>query len=313
MSNARQKKKKKNAAAKQAAAAYKGKNAPIKAAPVKKPQEKQALPEPEKNTPEVVKAPKAEPVKAECKKAEVEVKEPKKAEKPKPAEKKTDKNKSKPVKAAKSKPQKKHAKKSAGSLTKLLKAKIEAFGVNKFAAVVLAICVAIATVCIIAWVTSSRFGIPDDAVPEYKGQNISSDLTLYVLEDLSAQHEFADKMERKGDTKKFRYYAADELVFPEKNSQAALNLVNVSDNECVILASIVDESGNICFSSKGLPAGFCLTDIGIIDRPYGTHKMKLVVAGYDPETYKLIGVQSSDLTVQVGIEEETSDVEETQG
>ena len=41
--------------------------------------------------------------------------------------------------------------------------------------------------------------------------------------------------------------------------------------------------------------------------------MKLVVAGYDLETYELIGVQSSDLTVQVGIEEETSDVEEAQG
>lgn len=320
MANARQKKKKKNAAAKQAAAAYKGKNAPIKAAPVKKPQEKQTLPEPEnkkiepeKNKPDAVEVAKIETGKSECKKNEVKAKESEKVKKPKPAEKKTDKTKSKPVKASKSKPQKKRSKKSAGSLTKQLKSRIEAFGVNKFAAIVLAVSVVITAVCVIAWVTSSRFGIPDDAIPEYKGKNISSDLTLYVLEDLSAQHEFADKMDRKGDTKKFRYYAADELVFPEKNSQAALNLVNVSDNNCVIIASIVDDTGNICYSSRGLPAGWCLTDIGINDRPYGTHEMKLVVAAYDPETYELIGVQSSDLTVQVGIEEETSDVTQTQG
>ncbi len=302
MANARQKKKKKNAAAaKQAATAYKGKNAPIKAAPVKKPQE-------EKKEPDVVETPVAEPAKSEVTKPEPA----KVQEKKQPAEKTSAKaktKKSKPNKSSKAKAVKKYS----GSLTKQLKSKIEAFGVNKFAAVVLAVSVLIATVCIIAWVTSSRFGIPDDAIPEYKGKNISSDLTLYVLEDLSAQHEYADNMDRKGDTKKFRYYAADELLFPEKNSQAALNLVNVSDNNCVIIASIVDEAGNICFSSRGLPAGWCLTDIGINDRPYGTHEMKLVVAGYDPETYELIGVQSSDLTVQVGIEEETSDVTQTQG
>ena len=303
MASQRQKKKKKknSAAAKQAATAYKGKNAPIKAAPVKKPQE-------EKKEPVAVEIPVAEPVKVEAPKTE-----PKKVQEKKQPAKKAD-NKAKLQKQkAKASSKAKAVKKYSGSLAKQLKAKIEAFGVNKFAAIVLAVSVLITAVCVIAWVTSSRFGIPDEAIPEYRGKNISSDLTLYVLEDLSAQHEFADKMERKGDTKKFRYYAVDELVFPEKNSQAALNLVNVSDNNCVIIASIVDEAGNICFSSRGLPAGWCLTDIGINDRPYGTYEMKLVVAGYDPETYELIGVQSSDLTVQVGIEEETSDVTQTQG
>ncbi len=306
MANQRQKKKKKNAAAsKQAAAAYKGKNAPVKAAPAKKTQE---TPEPEVQ--------KAEPEKKESKrqdapKAVPQKKEPKKAELPKNTEKKQEQKKPKKVK--KTKTAKKTPRKTGGSFTKQLKTKIEAFGVNKFSAIVLAVCVLIASVCVIAWVTSSRFGIPEEAVPEYKGKNISSDLTLFVMEDLADQYEFSDRMKRKGDKKAFRYYAADELTFAEKNSQAALNLVNVSDNECVIIASIVDEAGNICFSSKGLPAGYCLTDVGINDRPYGTHQMKLVVAGYDPENYELIGVQSSDLTVQVGIEEETSDVKQTQG
>ncbi len=302
MANARQKKKKKNAAAaKQAATAYKGKNAPIKAAPVKKPQE-------EKKEPVVVETPVAEPAKVEVAKTETQIALKKKQ----PAEKtsaKAKSKKSKPNKSSKAKAVKKYS----GSLAKQLKAKIEAFGVNKFAAVVLAVSVLITAVCIIAWVTSSRFGIPDEAVPEYEGRDISSELTLYVTEDLAAQYEFSDKMKRKGDTKAFRYYASDELIFSEKRSQAALNLVNVSDNNCVIIASIVDEAGNICYSSRGLPAGRILTDIGINGQNYGTYKMKLVVAGYDPETYELIGVQSSDLTVQVGIEEETSDVTQTQG
>lgn len=298
MANRRQKKKKSAAAAKQAAAQYKGKNAPVKAAPVKKPVEKPA----EKPTDLPVEAPvqkPVQPVKPEIKQPEKKAEASKKA-KPEKA-KKQPKTKAKKKKITLKKPR----------ISKRIKAVTEKLGTTKLCAIVLGVCAVIAAVCVIAWVSSSRFGIPDDAVPQYAGRNISSDLTLTVLDDLETQYDFADKMKRKGDTKKFRYYAVDEIVFAEKNSMANLGLVNVFDNDCVIIASIVDESGNICFRSLGLPAGQCLTDISINSRPYGTYDMKLVVAGYNPETFELIGVQSSDLTVQVGIEEETSDVQET--
>lgn len=300
MANRRQKKKKSAAAAKQAAAQYKGKNAPVKAAPVKKPVE-------EKSVEKSVEA----SVKAEPPKQEVKPQPEKKAVSQKKASSSKKASEKKPPKA-KQKPAKK---KISGKpkLSKRIKNYIEKIGVNKFAAIVLAVSAVIAAVCIIAWVTSSTFGIPDEAVREYAGRNISYDITLTVKEDLEDQHKLADKMKRKGDTKKFRYYATDRLVFVEKNSVANLGLVNVWDNECIIMASIVDAEGNVVFSSLGLPPGQSLTDIGINPRPYGTYDMKLVVAGYDPETFELIGVQSSDLTVQVGIEEETTDVQQTEG
>ncbi len=291
MANHRQKKKKSAAAAKQAATQYKGKNAPIKAAPVKKPVEKPV---------EIPAIPQVtETVKPEIKQPEKKAEAPKKAKPEKVKKQPKAKNKSKKVTPKKPR------------ISKRIKATAEKLGSTKLCAIVLGICAVIAVVCVIAWVSSGSFGIPDDAVPEYAGRNISSDLTLTVEEDLQTQYDSADKMKRKGDTKKFRYYAVDEIVFAEKNSMANLSLVNVFDNDCVIIASIVDESGNVCFRSLGLPAGQCLTDISINPRPYGTYDMKLVVAGYNPETYELIGVQSSDLTVQVGIEEETSDVQET--
>ncbi len=295
MANRRQKKKKSAAASKQAATQYKGKNAPIKAAPVKKPVEAPV----EKQVEEIVKPP-AQPVKPEIKQPEEKAEAPKKA--------KPEKVKKQP----KEKPKKKKVSLKKPKLSKRIKAVAEKLGATKLAAIALGICAVIAAVCIVAWVSSSQFGIPDDAVPEYAGRNISSDLTLTVNDDLQTQYDLTDKMKRKGDTKKFRYYAVDEIVFVEKNSMANLGLVNVFDNNCVLIASIVDESGNVCFRSLGLPAGQCLTDISINPRPYGTYDMKLVVAGYDPESYELIGVQSSDLTVQVGIEEETSDVQEIQ-
>ncbi len=316
MANRRQKKKKSAAASKQAATQYKGKNAPVRpAAAPKKVEEKkpqQAQPKVEKpsnpHKPEAKPEKKAQPQpsakkdkKAEPSKSNIKQK---KNEQPK-------KNAPQAKKSGKKQPVQKKKGNSSVKLSKRIMLKIERFGVRKFAALVLSASVVICTVCVIAWVNSSTFGIPDAAVPEYAGRNISSDLTLTVLEDIDKQYEYSDNMVRKGDKKEFLYYAAQKIVFAEKNSQASLNLVNVTDNNCVLIASIVDEAGNVCYSSLGLPAGQCLTDVSIYERPYGTYDMKLVVAGYDPETYELIGVQHSDLTVQVGIEEETSDVQET--
>lgn len=306
MANRRQKKKKSAAASKQAAAQYKGKNAPVRPAAPKKVEEKKTQPkaeakpqQPEKKAqpqPSANKDKKAQPSKSNTKQ--------KKNEQPK-------KNAPQTKKGGKKKSVQKKKVNSNIKLSKRIKAEIERFGAHKFAALVLGVSGVICAVCVIAWVTSSTFGIPDEAVPEYAGRNISSDLTLTVLEDIDKQYEYSDNMGRKGDKKEFRYYAAQKIVFAEKNSQGSLNLVNVTDNNCVLIASIVDEAGNVCYSSRGLPAGQCLTDVSIYERPYGTYDMKLVVAGYDPETYELIGVQHSDLTVQVGIEEETSDVQET--
>lgn len=304
MANHRKKKKKSAAASKQAAAQYKGKNAQVR--PVTAPKKVEEK-KPQQAQPKAEKTPKSQPQSAakKDKKAEASKANTKQKNSVQPK-----KNAPQTKKGGNKKAVQKKKVNSSIKLSKRIKMKIERFGVHKFAAIVLAVSVVICAVCIIAWVTSSTFGIPDGAVPEYAGRTISSDSTLTVLEDIDKQYQYSDDMDRKGDTKEFRYYAAKEIVFAEKNSQGSLNLVNVTDNNCVMVASIVDEAGNICYSSLGLPAGQCLTDVSIYERPYGTYDMKLVVAGYDPETYKLIGVQHSDLTVQVGIEEETSDVQE---
>lgn len=292
MANKRQKKKKNVAAARQAVAQYKGKNAPVKAAaPVKKAEPKL---EP---VAEVKPEPKPE-IKQEIKREVKQENKPVAPVKPK-------KEKAKPV--PKKKPVK--AKKPKKSYGKLIVKKVSDFGINKVAAIILAVSVVIAAVCVIAWVSSWRFSVPDDAVIEYRGRTIPDTSTYIVTDDLVTQYGFADNMKRKGDVDDFRYYAATELVFPEKHSSANLNLVNVFDNNCVFVASIVNSSGTVIYRSLGLEPGKALSDIFISDLRYGRHDMKLVVAAYDIESYKLIGVQYSDLTVQVGLEEETKDAE----
>ena len=74
------------------------------------------------------------------------------------------------------------------------------------------------------------------------------------------------------------------------------------------MASVVDEAGNVCAHTRGIPAGFALGEIAVdYTVPYGTHKMHLVVAAYDIKTREVVGVQYSNLTVQVGTEEEMTD------
>ncbi len=290
MANKRQKKKKNSQAARQAAAAYKGKNAVAKPSVQKKP-------EPE-NKPAAVPEKKPEP-KAEVKPvAPVEKKAEKKAEPAKKA-KAAKQNKKKAVKKQKSFNETKAA----------LKKKISSLDPKKTSTVILAVSIAVAVVAVGALLLSLRFTVPKEAKVDYMGRNLPDSAALIVTDDLATQYGFTDKMKRKGDTKEFRYYAATEIVFPEKYSTATLNLVNVFDNDCVFIASIVDEADNIVYQSLGLPAGRCLSDITVSDIPYGTHEMKLVVAAYNPESYKLIGVQYSDLTVQVGIEKEVTDGE----
>ncbi|MBR2956638.1 MAG: hypothetical protein IKC20_00125, partial [Clostridia bacterium] len=190
MANKRQKKKKNAAAARQAAAQYKGKNAPVKAAaPVKKTEPK---PEPVPEVKPEIKPEVKQEIKSEVKQENKPVVPAKpKKEKAKPAPKK------KPVKVKK-------PKKNYG---KIIAKKISDFGINKAAAIILAVSVVIAAVCVIAWVSSSRFSVPDEAVIEYRGRTIPDTSTYIVTDDLVTQYGFADNMKRKGDVDDFRYYA----------------------------------------------------------------------------------------------------------
>lgn len=284
MANKRQKKKKNSQAAKQAAAAYKGKNAVAKPAAVKKPEQPKPAP----------------------------VSEPKPEPKPQPVKKQQPAPKQQPEKPAKQ--QKKRVVKKQKTFKEIklqLKKKLASIDPKKGSAFILAGSIVIAVICVGALIMSLRFTVPSEAKVKYMGVNIDDSEALVVTDDLVTQYEFTDRMKRKGDTDEFRYYAETEITFVEKYLPAKLNLVNVFDNECVLIASIVDEAGNVVYQSLGLLAGRRLSDITINSLPYGTHETKLVVAAYDPESYKLIGVQYSDLTVQVGIEEEVTD-EKTQ-
>ena len=331
MANKR-KNKKKNAAAKQkAAAAYMSK----KNAPVQKPQAPKAAPKPMPEEPVRVNPPvEAEAVKTESVKTEVVKTEAVKAEAVKAEPIKTDAGKAEPVKAEKVKneavkerptapkaakpaPVKKQVrsgkpmpkpKPKQKPKRKKEPLKLKDLRWDRIIAVALVFCALVAGIVALIFWLSTRFSVPKAAIREYRGVNYSTNDLFEIQADAAEQSRLAGEMKRKGDVKLFEYYAADKLVIPDKGEPGWINLSNAFNNKYILMATIVDEAGNVCAHTRGIPAGFTLGEITLeYSVPYGTHNMHLVVSAYDIKTREVVGVQHSPLTVQVGIEEEMTD------
>ncbi|HBL40953.1 MAG TPA: hypothetical protein DDY98_05020 [Ruminococcaceae bacterium] len=180
--------------------------------------------------------------------------------------------------------------------------------IDRIIAVALAFCVLVAGLTGLIYWLATRFTVPDEAVVEYRGANCAVNELYEITVDSLEQSRLASEYKRKGDVEKFEYYAATKLIIPDKGEPGWLNLSNAFNNKCVFLVSVVDEAGNVCARTKGIPSGYTLGEITLDwSVPFGTHDMHLVVSAYDAKTHELLGVQYSKLTVQVGIEEETTD------
>lgn len=276
MANKRKNKNKDAAAKQKAAAAYMSK----KNAPVQKAQAPKAA------TKEADKAKVKLPVEAEAIKTQ-------------PVEQKA--AKSAPVqRAARSgKPKPKHKKEPL---------KLKDLRWDRIIAVALVFCALVAGLTALIFWLSTRFTVPKAAIREYRGVNYSATELFEIQADAAEQSRLAGEMKRKGDVKLFEYYAADQLTIPDKGEPGWLNLSNAFNNKYILMATIVDEAGNVCAHTRGIPAGFTLGEITLeYSVPYGTHNMHLVVSAYDIKTREVVGVQHSPLTVQVGIEEEMTD------
>ncbi len=314
MANKRKNKKKDAAAKQKAAAAYMSK----KNAPVQKPQApKAATKEADKakvNPAVEAEAVNTEPVKTEAVKAEAVKTEPvktdavntepvkerptaPKAAKPAPVK--------KPVRSGKPMPKPKPKQKPKHKKEPL---KLKDLRWDRVIAVALVFCALVAGLTALIFWLSTRFTVPKAAVREYRGVNYSATELFEIQVDAAEQSRLAGEMKRKGDVKLFEYYAADKLVIPDKGEPGWINLSNAFNNKYILMATIVDEAGNVCAHTRGIPAGFTLGEITLeYSVPYGTHNMHLVVSAYDIKTREVVGVQHSPLTVQVGIEEEMTD------
>lgn len=304
MANKKGKKKKKGS--KQAAAAYKGKQNPStqkKQQPANKPANKQAQKnKPDDKRPRQNKPSNKQPQKNKPVKEQPASKAPSADRKPKPAK--------APAPAKKAAPAKK-SRKSSGAprsrqLLPRLKEKLKSLKPVEWLACFTALCLVIAAIAGISRVAFDRFSVPKEAVTEYGGRNVDDKDLLVIGHDAADQEKFSDNMKRRGDVKKFDFYAAERVHIAEASDPIEIGLANPINNNCAFIVSLVDNEGNLCYRSLGIPNGYILPKIYLTQvMPYGSYDMKLVVSAYDKETYEHIGTQYSDFTLEIGFEEET--------
>ncbi len=175
-----------------------------------------------------------------------------------------------------------------------------------FAAVFIAvILVALITVSVI------NHTMPENSVPMYKGLTEESVNVRDINIELDEQLERSAATKVKGNTGAFKFFANNDLMINEWYDKIPLVLGNVESNKCDFLVTILDSSDTIVYRSMGIKPGYYLPSIRLFDIiPYGENDLTLVVAAYNPETYKNVGVQRMKLKLVIGFEQTTEQVAE---
>lgn len=163
-----------------------------------------------------------------------------------------------------------------------------------------------------------RLAVPKDVVTQYLGMRESPVNTRDIELETADQLSLARKTRARGDTRAFRFFAANKTVtINEWYDPISFGLGNPDTNDCDLVFILLDKNGEYAYRSLGVAPGQYLPSMELFQTlQYGEHKYTLIVAGYEPdkvnpetnipETYKLIGVQYTKLKLVVGIEQETT-------
>ncbi len=115
------------------------------------------------------------------------------------------------------------------------------------------------------------------------------------------QEERAGEMKRRGQRGRFSFFCNDEIFFEYGTAYGSLVLANISSNDCIFIATILDGDGNLLYRSNGIESGKYLSQIRLFNPPAdGKYDCRLYVSAYDKETHEITGVQYTPITILIG-------------
>ena len=172
------------------------------------------------------------------------------------------------------------------------------------AAAVIAIALLGAVIIFAVNLLSVKIGIPDEvANAEFKGRLEPETVAVSSSVSPQQQKKLAKALKSKGNNSAFDFYVNDEIIIDEYDDPALLEFGSVSENDCVLMFFILDEDDNIIYRSLGVKPGCEVRSVSFFDElPYGTHKAKIVVNGYDAETNKKVGTQCAEIKIKIGVD-----------
>lgn len=140
----------------------------------------------------------------------------------------------------------------------------------------------------------------------YAGRNEPIGAVSNITTSDADQKKLVKETKAKGKTSKFDFFANTTINLSDKKAALPITLGNPTYNDCVLIAYVVDENGEKVYHSLGIEKGKYISTIFIKNGlKYGENKLTLYVTafgtdgGKDGKSFKKIGTQHTELTVNV--------------
>lgn len=190
---------------------------------------------------------------------------------------------------------------ASGALKKLL-ALIKKSG--KIGIIAGAVILLVLAAVIVLSVLNRNISVPDYVKnAQFKGR-VEPEAVAFDMDISENQQKALVKATKvKGDTHKFDFFVNDSIVMNEYDDPALIEFGSADSNDCVLVFYMLDENGNELYRSLGVEPGKQIRSISFFDEiPYGTHEATLAVLGYNPETYKPVGMQTARIKLEIGVD-----------
>ena len=202
-----------------------------------------------------------------------------------------------PAKRAKEKPVKEMAVKSE---TPKAKKKV-----SKKAVLISAVSIAFAAVAVLIMVlVISNPALPESVRnAEFKGRLEPDSVAVETSLSDSHQKKLAKSVDARGNTGAFDFYVNEEISVEEHTDPALIEFGSNSTNDCILVAFLLDENGEVIYRSLGVEPGEEIRSVVLFDSvSYGTQTATLAVVGYDAKTYEKIGTQTVKIDLKIGVD-----------
>lgn len=198
---------------------------------------------------------------------------------------------------SKAKPQRKSLKESFKSFK-------EKYNIGKIALAIAAVLLVVAGAAVLVVSLFSHGVKVSDSVKnaEFKGR-LEPDTVAYATDISSSQQKKLAKAVKSKGSHRFDFFVNEEVVLSEPTDSALLEFGSVSSNDCILIAFLLDESGKTLYRSLGVEPGEEIKSVRLFEEmPYGTHKLTLVVNGYNAESYEKIGTKTAEIQIKIGVD-----------
>ncbi|MBQ8784208.1 MAG: hypothetical protein IJZ57_10620 [Clostridia bacterium] len=201
------------------------------------------------------------------------------------------------AKPAKEKPEKKKAVKP-----EKVKAKKQ---ISKKAVLISAIAVAvIAVIALVTAIVLSNPALPESVKnAEFKGRLEPDSVAARSSLSASQQAKLAKSVNAKGNTGAFDFYVNEQISVDEHTDPALIEFGSEESNDCILVAFLLDENGEVIYRSLGVEPGEEIRSVVLFDSvSYGSQTATLAVVGYDKKTYDKVGMQTVKIDLKIGVD-----------